>query len=605
MKNLLINRAQIGDLYYNLDAFNRIAEVTYKSKNWGTYNEDWNITTANIPASVTYINVTYSVTRIGESAFEGCSGLTSVTIPNSVTRIDYRAFSNCTGLTSPVYTAHIFAYMPTSYSGAYTIPDGIESIVGAAFEGCSGLTSVTIPNSVTDIRLNTFCNCTGLTSIDIPNSVTSIGNYAFYGCSGLTSMTIPNSVTSIGYQAFRSCSGLTSVTIKAETPPTLDGSAFSNTYCSIYVPCNAVNTYKTASEWKNYADRIYGNNCGQSGTVVSGTYKIGDLYYNLKEDKTAEVTYEWEWDESNYYGLTSANIPASVTYSGTTYSVTSIGEGAFWHCSSLASATIPNSVTYIGGWAFEDSGITSPVYNSHVFAYMPPTYSGSYSIANGIELLSDGAFKNCTYLTSVTIGNGVTNIGRWTFENCSGLTSVTIPNSVTSIGEGAFKDCSGLSRITIESMTPPTCGSDALSSINACPIYVPCNAVNTYKAAWSNYANRICGNCASYTITFKNWDGSILQSTQVEEGQMPQYTGATPTKPSDSQYSYTFSGWTPQIVAATADATYTATYTDTPRGLGVEDVLSEQVQCTKVVRNGMLFIERGEKVYTLQGQEAQ
>ena len=86
---------------------------------------------------------------------------------------------------------------------------------------------------------------------------------------------------------------------------------------------------------------------------------------------------------------------------------------------------------------------------------------------------------------------------------------------------------------------------------------------------------------------------------------MPQYTGATPTKPSDSQYSYTFSGWTPQIVAATADATYTATYTDTPRGLGVEDVLSEQVQYTKILRNGQIFILRGDKTYTLQGQEAQ
>ncbi len=736
-------RVQIDDLYYNLDVTNQTAEVT--SQNSGFQRWSTTITTANIPSSVTYNSKTYSVTSIGndafdncrgltsvtignsvtsignyafeyctgltsvtipnsvtsignyvfsycsgltsvtignsvtsigEGAFKACEGLTSVTIPNSVTSIGEGAFNGCYGLTSPVYNAHVFAFMPDFYSGEYTIPEGIKSIAGWSFSSCDGLTSVTIPNSVTSIGERAFRACTGLTSVTIPNSVTSIGEsafsdcsgltsvtignsvtsigwYAFYGCTSLTSVTIPNSVTSIGESAFsycssltsvtignsvtsigdwafRGCTGLTSVTIEAETPPTLEErlgkaeEAFENTNnCPIYVPCNAVNAYKT--EWWPYADRIVGNNCGQSGTVVSGTYKIGDLYYNLKEDKTAEVTYEWEWDESNYYGLTSANIPASVTYSGTTYSVTSIGVGAFWHCSSLASATIPNSityigqnafsgcslttvtipnsVTYIGGWVFEDCGITSPVYNSHVFAYMPPTYSGSYSIANGIELLSDGAFKNCTYLTSVTIPGSVTNIGRWTFEYCSGLTSVTIPNNVTSIGEGAFKDCSGLSRITIESMTPPTCGSDALSSTNACPIYVPCNAVNTYKAAWSNYANRIRGNCASYTITFKNWDGSILQSTQVEEGQMPQYTGATPTKPSDSQYSYTFSGWTPQIVAATADATYTATYTDTPRGLGVEDVLSEQVQCTKVIRDGQIFILRGDKTYTLQGQE--
>ena len=102
--------------------------------------------------------------------------------------------------------------------------------------------------------------------------------------------------------------------------------------------------------------------CGSEGgqsepIVVSGKYKIGDLYYNLKEDQTAEVTYELERDENNYKGLTTANIPASVTYSGTTYSVTSIGNYAFQNCSSLTSVTIPNSVTSIGWSAF--AGCTS------------------------------------------------------------------------------------------------------------------------------------------------------------------------------------------------------------------------------------------------------
>ena len=169
-----------------------------------------------------------SVTSIGERAFAGCSGLTSITIPNSVTSIGEYAFSGCSGLTS------------------VTIPNSVTSIVNYAFQGWSGLTSITIPNNVTSIGNYAFSGCSGLTSVTIPNSVTSIGSSAFGGCSGLTSIVvesgntkydsrnncnaiietasntllwgckntvIPNSVTSIGSSAFYDCSGLTSVTI--------------------------------------------------------------------------------------------------------------------------------------------------------------------------------------------------------------------------------------------------------------------------------------------------------------------------------------------------------------------------------------------------------
>ena len=393
-----------------------------------------NLTSIEIPNSVTSIGhsafwdctgltsieIPNSVTSIGGSAFYKCSGLISVTIPNSVTSIEDQAFVGCTGLTSPVYNAHVFAFMPTSYSGVYTIPDGIESIAGYAFGGCTGLTSVTIPNSVTSIGSGAFNECTGLTSVTIPNSVTSIGWNAFYDCSNLTSVTIPNSVTSIGAGAFWACSGLTTVTIP-------------NSVISI----------------------------GQSA------------FYGCS-------------------GLTSVTIPNSVT---------SIGSFAFSGCSGLTSIEIPNSVTSIGGYAFQNcSGLTSPVYNAHVFAYMPTSYSGAYTIPDGIESIAGYAFSGCSGLTTVTIPSSVTSIGGSAFSGCTGLTSITIPNSVTSIGSFAFSGCSGLASVTIEAKTPPALGDYAFGF--GFDIYVPCGTLEAYKTAWADYADRIRLG-VEYTITGK------------------------------------------------------------------------------------------------------
>ena len=153
-----------------------------------------------------------------------------------------------------------------------------------------------------------------------------------------------------------------------------------------------------------------------------------------------------------------------------------IDGGCFGYCSGLTEITIPDSVTTIGNDAFAYCSSLSSV-----------------TIPDSVTSIGYETFKNCSSLTSVTIPSGITSIGLSTFQNCSGLTSIAIPSGVTSIDNGAFQGCSGLTGIIINASTPPTLGTDVFEDTNNCPLYVPADKVEVYKAAsgWSTYALRI------------------------------------------------------------------------------------------------------------------
>ena len=394
-----------------------------------------------------------SVEAIGASAFESCSGLTSINIPPTITNIEDGTFKNCTGLASITIPEGVTSIGESAFSGcssltSITIPESVTSIGESAFSGCSGLTSITIPEGVTSIGVSVFSGCSSLTSITIPESVTSIGESAFSGCSGLTSITIPEGVTSIGYDAFYDCRNLKKVINYSDLD--IQKGSWDNGYVAYY------------------ADRVI-----NLDEVVDGyAFKTKDGVYNL----------------IGYIGDdTELTLPTD--YQGENYQ---IGEDAFYGCISITSITIPNSVTSIGDRAFYDCRNLKKVINYSdldiqkgwdngyvayyadrvinldevIDGYAFKTKDGVHNLidymGDDTELtlpadyqgenyqIGDDAFYGCINITSITIPNSVTSIGDRAFENCSGITSITIPNSITEIGHETFIGCDELFQVTFD-----------------------------------------------------------------------------------------------------------------------------------------------------------
>ena len=194
----------VNGIYYGKNSDGKTVYVTSRSDKYSG--------SVVIPSTVTYSGTTYSVTSISSSAFEDCSGLTSVTIPNSVTSIGYNAFKDCSKLTSVIIPNSVTSIGSDAFSGTTWYNNQSDGLVYAGkvaykYKGTMpDNTSITIKDGTLGIAGGAFSNCSGLISVTIPYSVTSIGEAAFMDCSRLTSVKIPNSVTSIGRDAFEGCS---------------------------------------------------------------------------------------------------------------------------------------------------------------------------------------------------------------------------------------------------------------------------------------------------------------------------------------------------------------------------------------------------------------
>ena len=482
--NAFLNCNNLENVYYNgtiedwcnIEFSNEYSNPMSYAKHFymlNSNNEYYEVTEIEIPNTLKTINrqfcgfdylkkltISDGVTSIGTYAFSGCSSLESVEIPNSVTSIGYAAFSNCSSLesitlpfvgntldgTTDTHFGYIFG-ASSYYNNRSGVPTSLKEVIitegtsisSLAFSWCSSLESIVISNSVTSIGDSAFFECSSLenvyyngtleewcqiefsdyisnpmysaehfymkdsnneyyevTEIEIPNTVTAIGNYQFYSFDNIVKVRIPDSVTSIGSYAFEGCSNLEKTFYKGTAEE----------WCNI----------KFNDERSNpmyYAKHIYMINSNNN-------------YYVVTEIKIPDTVTSIDYQLYNFDTIIKVTIPSSVV---------SIGENAFYGCSSL------ENVYYNG--ALEDwcnikfsNEVSNPMYYAKHF-YMKNSNNKYYEV------------------TEIEISNTITSIGNYQFYGFDKLTKVTIPSHVTNIGYRAFTSCYSLT-IYCEASSQPS-----------------------------------------------------------------------------------------------------------------------------------------------------
>ena len=423
-------------IYYNLiPSAPGEVEVTFSSSTGNSYNG-----TVAIPAQASNNGELYDVTAIGDNAFSGCAGLTSVTLGDNIAAIGKKAFFNCSNLASMNITA------------------AVASIGDYAFAGCSGLVSVLMNNdSPLEIGNGVFMECPALNAVkwesyerlDGKGGLTSLGTNAFARCSSLTDIMLPGNLRFLGTTIFSQCSNLASITMMNEKPLTLAGDPFdlNASQVTIYVPSSGVQgitagLYNNATGWKIYniseLPYTFIDNNGYTylksslGEVaLSGRVPVADsvVVRSYIRDYNGEQYVVSSIADQAFKGSSIRSFDSS-----NSFKLRTIGTESFANCSQLTHVAMNEGLIVIGNKAFSECEALA-----------------SIKVPSTVQTIPYKAFYQCKSLSDVNLVMGVANISTYAFGYCTGLTSITLPRSLRMVENKAFEGCKFLSQVNVES----------------------------------------------------------------------------------------------------------------------------------------------------------
>ena len=467
---------------------------------------------------------TYICTSIGSNAFSGCSLMTEVDL-SACKELGANAFGGCTKLENVI-----------GLENFKSIP------VGAFIK--TGIKFVDLPQCTT-IGSSAFNGCSSLQSVDLPK-VESLGEIAFWG-SGITKISLPETLKSMGYQCFDK---VTEYTFNGTQPavlavnngyPAFDGASY-----IIRVPESAVDAYKAADVWKNYADKIFSISDqldyvvtttamdSQSGLeqaigatnmkkVVSlkatGTINGYDIFMirtkmtnlqNLDLTDADIVANGFAYYENN---STTDNVVGDYSFYKLDNLVTlklpknaiSIGNRAVAFCSSLESVDFPKNLKYIGASSFADcskldnvvlpdglESIGSEYIYSDGWSFVGCSNLKTIQFPPSLKNIGSYVFYNCSSLEKISLP-GLDRIGNNAFSGCTSLKEVRIPSTLQNVGDEAFSDCSNLSDIYTYTVEPISIGQNTFgeTTYKNARLWMPTQSYANYyyQTQWGQFDN--------------------------------------------------------------------------------------------------------------------
>ena len=457
----------LNGIFYQIEGSE--ATVTYRDKSYNSYSGD-----VVIPEAFENDGVTYHVVAIGDNAFKGSTGLTSVTIPETVTSIGNDAFEGCTNLTRAIIPTSVTSIgdraftktgiaemtIPSSVTSigdsafaysrmvSFTLPEGFTSTGVSMLEGCQQLTTVNLPESLTTIAPGTFINCEELTGIDLPRGLKVIGERAFSGCVSLTDIILPDGLEVIDDYAFRWAMSLWTLPtplelVIPESVTYLGKHALSGMMITNFTLPRSITTVS--------AGLLRSTMRLESVTLHDGVTAIGPCAFfdselsQLELPSSVKVIGDSAFIWTNFRHFTIPN------------TVDSIGRDVFRQCHQLESVHIGSGINKLCDETFQECKAlkqvtidpSSQLTSIGTRAFAKCEALEFIELPTTIKTLGTAAFQNATRLKTINLPDSLSSIGDYAFDGCSALERIELPNGVKTLGRNSFYNCGSLAEIKL------------------------------------------------------------------------------------------------------------------------------------------------------------